>query len=65
MKTGTVALRIEHLVGIVVALVVGAVVLLYSGDADPLLAVETGLGAGLVTYLGAYLRLHIISGRRR
>lgn len=36
--------------------IVGATVLFYSGDVDPLFAIESGLGAGLVTYLAAYLR---------
>jgi Mg/Co/Ni transporter MgtE len=56
MRVGPIAVRIEHLLVIAVAVIVGAVVLFYSGDADPLIAVESGLGAGLVIYLAAYLR---------
>lgn len=65
MKVGRVTLRIEHIVVIAVAVMVGAVVLFYSGDADPLIAVESGLGAGLVTYLAAYLRSRYPAHRRR
>lgn len=65
MRVGPIAIRIEHIVVIGVAVIVGAVVLFYSGDADPLIAVESGLGAGLVTYLAAYLRSRYPVHRRR
>lgn len=64
MKIGKTALRIEHLIVVAIALIVGAAVLFYSGDADPLLAVESGLGAGLLAYLVTYLRLRSAFRRR-
>lgn len=65
MRIGPIALRIEHLIVIAVAVIVAAAVLFYSGDADPLIAVESGLGAGLFTYLVAYLRSQALLKRRR
>lgn len=55
MRIGKVVLRIEHLIVVAAAVIVGSAVLFYSGDADPLIAIESGLGAGLLAYLATYL----------
>lgn len=65
MRLGPVALRFEHTAALAVALLVGAAVLFFSGDTDPLFAIEAGLGAGVVGYLAAYLRSRGVFGHRR
>jgi hypothetical protein len=64
MKLGVAILRIEHVAAILIALLAGAAVLFFSGDTDPLIAVESGLGAGLVTYLAAYFRSRWLGNRQ-
>jgi predicted GH43/DUF377 family glycosyl hydrolase len=57
MKKDGFALRVEHILFLCVAILVGGAIYVYSGDADLLFAIGAGLGAGALTYIGARVRL--------
>jgi hypothetical protein len=57
MKKDGLVLRVEHILVLCVAILVGGAIYVYSGDADLLFAIGAGLGAGALTYIGARLRL--------
>lgn len=46
----------EHVAAFAVALIVGAIVVRYTGDTDVLPAIGSGLGGGILAYLA--VRLH-------
>jgi hypothetical protein len=56
MKVAPGVWRVEHTVVIVCAVLIAAIVFLYSGDTDPLFAIGSGVGAGMLAYLITFFR---------
>lgn len=47
--------RIEHIIALLVAIFVGIIVFKYTGDAEPFIAIGSGLGLGGLTWLLGHL----------